>query len=109
MPVAKTGPPSRLPYKFNQLKNQWVWFPFWIGIGTLFAVERVVAVWRSTWQARLLAALLFPELVYAMFLNVVYVKGVFDIMTAKSAQWGHVVRNENGGVAVKADADALRA
>lgn len=89
--------------------DQWVWFPFWIGIGTLFAVERVVAVWRSTWQARLLAALLFPELVYAMFLNVVYVKGVFDIMTAKSAQWGHVVRNENGGVAVKADADALRA
>lgn len=89
--------------------DQWVWFPFWIGIGTVFAVERVVAVWRSTWQARLLAALLFPELFYAMFLNVVYVKGVYDIMTAKTAQWGHVARDARGGVVVKADVDAARA
>lgn len=89
--------------------DQWVWFPFWIGIGTVFAVERVVAVWRSTWQAKLVAALLFPELFYAMFLNVVYVKGVFDIMTAKTAQWGHVVRGNAGAVVVKADEDAVRA
>ncbi|HQR79389.1 MAG TPA: glycosyltransferase family 2 protein [Actinomycetota bacterium] len=89
--------------------DQWVWFPFWIGVGTVFAVERVVAVWRSTWQAKLVAALLFPELLYAMFLNVVYVKGVYDIMTAKKAQWGHVVRDAGGGVVVKADADAARA
>lgn len=89
--------------------DQWVWFPFWIGIGTVFAVERVVAVWRSTWQARLLAALLFPELFYAMFLNIVYVKGVYDIMTAKTAQWGHVARDASGGVVAKADVDAARA
>jgi cellulose synthase/poly-beta-1,6-N-acetylglucosamine synthase-like glycosyltransferase len=88
--------------------DQWVWFPFWIGIGTVFAVERVLSVWRSTWQAKLVAALLFPELFYAMFLNIVYVKGVFDIMTAKKAQWGHVVRDSGGSVVVKADDDAVR-
>lgn len=44
-----------------------------------------------------------------MFLNVVYLKGVIDIRTARSAQWGHEVRDEGGGVVVKADADAVRA
>lgn len=89
--------------------DQWVWFPFWLGIGTVFAIERVVAVWRSTWQAKLVAALLFPELFYAMFLNVVYVKGVYDIMTAKTAEWGHVVRDTGRSVAVEAGDDAASA
>jgi cellulose synthase/poly-beta-1,6-N-acetylglucosamine synthase-like glycosyltransferase len=74
----------------------WVWFPFWLGVGSLFIVERVVGVWAGGWRARLLAVLLFPELFYAMFLDVVYVKGVIDISLGRKAAWGHVVR---GGAA----------
>lgn len=62
--------------------DRWVWFPFWLGVGWLFMVERVVTAWRGGWRARLLAATLLPELGYAMFLNVVYVKGIIDMVLA---------------------------
>jgi poly-beta-1,6-N-acetyl-D-glucosamine synthase len=40
-------------------------------------------------------ALLFPELCYAMFLNVVYVKGVWDLSLARQATWKHVVQPDH--------------
>jgi cellulose synthase/poly-beta-1,6-N-acetylglucosamine synthase-like glycosyltransferase len=70
--------------------DQWVWFPFWIGVGSLFVLDRVVSVWSGGWPARRLAALLFPELLYDMYLDVIYVKGIFDITFARNAEWGHV-------------------
>ncbi|WP_426245056.1 glycosyltransferase family 2 protein [Nocardioides sp. LHG3406-4] len=70
--------------------DAWVWFPFWLGVGLVFMVERVVTVWRGGWAARLLGATLFPELFFAMFLNVVYVKGVLDISFGRQASWKHV-------------------
>ena len=42
--------------------------------------------------ARLLAVTLFPELVFAMFLNVVFVKGILDIAVRRQAGWKHVVQ-----------------
>lgn len=71
--------------------DRWVWFPFWMGMGALFAVERVVTVWAGGWRARALAALLLPELVFAAFLDVVYVRGVVDILLGRRAGWNHVV------------------
>jgi cellulose synthase/poly-beta-1,6-N-acetylglucosamine synthase-like glycosyltransferase len=70
--------------------DHWVWFPFWIGLGLLFTLERVVAVWRGGWVARLLAAMLLPELFFAAFLNVVFVKGALDISLGRQARWKHV-------------------
>ena len=72
--------------------DSWIWFPFWLSIGFIFAVERVVSVWKGGWRARLLGATLFPELVFAMFLNVVFVKGVLDISSGRQARWSHVVK-----------------
>ncbi len=69
---------------------EWVWYPFWLGIGGIFVADRVVSVWQGGWRARVLAVLLFPELVYDLFLDVVYVKGVLDITFAHPARWGHV-------------------
>lgn len=71
--------------------DQWIWFPFWLGLGGLFALERVVTVWKGGWRARLLAVLLLPELVFDAFLDVVYVKGVLDICLGRTASWKHVV------------------
>lgn len=34
--------------------------------------------------------LLIPELLYDMYLDIVYVKAIFDITFARNAQWGHV-------------------
>ncbi len=73
--------------------NSWVWFPFWVGLGLLFMVERVVTVWRGGWHARLLAISLLPELLFDMFLNLVYVKGIIDISLGKQADWKHIVHS----------------
>lgn len=70
--------------------DRWVWFPFWLGVGSLFVVDRVVSAWSGGWKARVLAVMLIPELVYDMYLDVVYVKGIFDITFARDATWGHV-------------------
>lgn len=76
--------------------SAWVWFPFWVGIGLVFIAERVVTVWQGGWRARLLAITLFPELLYAMFLNIVYLKGIWDITWARDATWKHLVKTDSG-------------
>lgn len=70
--------------------DRWIWYPFWLGVGSLFIVDRVVSAWRGGWKARLLALLMLPELLYDMFLDVCYIKGIFDITFARAATWGHV-------------------
>lgn len=70
--------------------DTWIWFPFWVVIGGIFVLERVITVWRGGWRARLLAAALFPELAYDVFLQVVFVKCLIDIALAKRTTWGHV-------------------
>lgn len=70
--------------------DTWVWFPFWFGLGAVFAVERVMTVWRGGWRARILALLLIPELCYDMVLNMAYVKGISDSARGTTAAWKHV-------------------
>jgi cellulose synthase/poly-beta-1,6-N-acetylglucosamine synthase-like glycosyltransferase len=69
--------------------SSWVWFPFWLGLGTVFVTERVVTVWPGGWRARLLAVTVLPELCFDMFLNLVYVKGIIDITLGRQASWEH--------------------
>jgi cellulose synthase/poly-beta-1,6-N-acetylglucosamine synthase-like glycosyltransferase len=70
--------------------DEWVWFPFWAGLGVVFAIERIVTVWRAGWKARLLAALVLPELVFDLFLDVVFVKGIVDMVFRREATWSHL-------------------
>lgn len=70
--------------------DAWVWFPFWLGVGGLFSLERLVSVWSGGPRARLLAVLLLPELCYAMYLDVVFLKGVWDITRRRQARWMHL-------------------
>ncbi len=69
---------------------EWVWYPFWLVIGATFVVDRVIGVWHGGWRARGLAALIFPELLYDLFLDVVFMKGVLDITIGRRAAWAHV-------------------
>jgi len=78
--------------------DQWVWFPFWVGVGSIFVIDRVVSAWRGGWRARLLAVLLVPELLYDMYLDLVYVKGIVDITFARRATWGHVTHDNSAAV-----------
>ena len=70
--------------------DRWIWYPFWFAIGGVFLLERVITAWKGGWKARLLAALLLPELLYDVFLQIVFIKCLFDITFNRTAQWGHV-------------------
>ncbi|NQU36944.1 MAG: hypothetical protein HQ526_05025 [Actinobacteria bacterium] len=72
--------------------DMWIWFPFWLVIGAIFVVERVITAWSGGWKARLLAVLLFPELAYDVFLQIVFVTCLVDISRDKGTTWGHVVQ-----------------
>ena len=72
--------------------NSWIWFPFWLSIGAVFLAERVLTAWKGGWRARLLAALLLPELAYDVFLQIVFVNCLWSISTGRKARWGHVQR-----------------
>ncbi len=78
----------------------WIWFPFWLGLGGVFMIERVATVWQGGWRARILALTLFPELFFDMFLNIVYIKGIIDISLGRTANWKHVTHT-NAAEAVK--------
>jgi cellulose synthase/poly-beta-1,6-N-acetylglucosamine synthase-like glycosyltransferase len=73
--------------------HHWIVYPFWLGLGALFMLERVVTVWKGGWRARLLAATLFPELFFALFLNASFVNGTVDIYLRRQAGWKHVTRS----------------
>ena len=65
---------------------------FWIGLGTIFLVERVITVWSAGWRARLLALPLVIELVYELVLQAIFVKSLFDIASGRKAGWNYVPR-----------------
>ncbi len=65
---------------------------FWIGIGSIFLVERVVTVWPAGWRARLLALPVVIELAYDLVLQAIYVKSLIDIATGRKAGWNYVPR-----------------
>lgn len=69
--------------------NVWIWFPFWLALGAVFWLERVVTAWPGGWRARFLAAALVPELLYDVFQQVVFVSCLWDISTGRRAHWGH--------------------
>jgi len=68
------------------------WSPFWVTIGLVFLVERLVTVWRAGPAGRLVAAPILLELAYAEFLQVCFVTSVAQIVTGRRAGWNYVPR-----------------
>ena len=58
-----------------------------------------MTVWRGGWRARLLGLRRSATLL-AMFLNVVYLKGIWDLTLDRQATWKHVVQPERAKVEV---------
>ena len=69
--------------------DAWIWFPFWMAVTAMFVIERTITVWHGGWRARLLSVVLIPEICYAVFLQAVFVKCLFDITLQRTAKWGH--------------------
>jgi hypothetical protein len=81
--------------------DRWTWWPFWLIIGLVFMVERVITAWAGGWKARILAVLVFPELLFAAFLNLVWLKSVIDITIGRNAEWKHIEHKLDGAVSAQ--------
>lgn len=73
--------------------DTWVWFPFWLVVTSIFVIERVVTVWSGGWRARLVAAPILLEILYDFYLQIIFVKCLFDIARGSNTEWGHVERS----------------
>jgi poly-beta-1,6-N-acetyl-D-glucosamine synthase len=71
--------------------DRWIWYPFWLVIGAVFVIERVMTAWPAGWKGRLLALTVLPELCYDVFLQIVFANSLFNIMFNRQRRWGHVV------------------
>ncbi|TLP77466.1 glycosyltransferase [Nesterenkonia sphaerica] len=64
--------------------------PFWVGVGAIFVAERVLTIWDEPLRYRLFAALVLPELTYAVILQSAYVAAVWQKLTGSAGTWHHV-------------------
>ena len=62
---------------------------FWSIIGVIFAVERVVTVWEAGPRARLTAALIVPEMVYDLFLQMIFLRALAQRLHRSTPEWKH--------------------
>ncbi len=74
------------------------WSGFWLTIGLVFLVERLVTVWAVGWRGRALAAPLFVELGYACFLQACFLTSMVQMATGRKAGWNYVPRPAVQGV-----------
>jgi len=65
---------------------------FWVAVGCIFVVERVVTVARQGWRGMAIAAVLVIEIGYDLVLQAVYVKSLVDIATGRASGWNTVPR-----------------
>ncbi|MEV7796246.1 glycosyltransferase family 2 protein [Streptomyces sp. NPDC087512] len=61
--------------------------PFWLAIGVIFVVEKVVTARDAGWRAQLLAGTLAVELAYDMFQHAVYLRSLWDMARRREERW----------------------
>jgi cellulose synthase/poly-beta-1,6-N-acetylglucosamine synthase-like glycosyltransferase len=65
--------------------------PVWLAIGTIFVAERLVTVWPIGTRGRLVAAAVFPELVYDIALQWAFAHAAALALLRRDTTWNHVV------------------
>ena len=68
---------------------------FWLAVGSIFAVERVVTIWDHSLRYKVFAALVIPELIYAIILQTAWVGAVYQKVTGSAGTWNHVKEEGN--------------
>lgn len=62
-------------------------YPLWIGITAIFVAERAITVYRRGWKMSFLAALLFIEMPFDIFLQAVHLKAYWQVFTKSERSW----------------------
>jgi cellulose synthase/poly-beta-1,6-N-acetylglucosamine synthase-like glycosyltransferase len=68
-----------------------VFHPFWLAVGALFVIDRVVTVRKGGWPAIGLTLTFLPEMGYDFFRFGVYVAGWFNAISKREAKWHHAL------------------
>ncbi|MEU9412362.1 glycosyltransferase family 2 protein [Streptomyces sp. NPDC048291] len=61
--------------------------PFWVAVGLVFIVEKVVTAHGTGLKSQLLAGTLAVELVYDLFQHAVYVRSLWDMARRREERW----------------------
>lgn len=64
--------------------------PFWLALGVVFIIERVVTVWPIGGRGRWVAAAAFPEMAYDMALQVAFIHATVLALLRRDTTWNHV-------------------
>lgn len=67
---------------------------FWLAVGGVFILERVITVWPGGPRARLLAAAVLPEIAYDIALQAAFVHAVALALLRRDTDWNHVTAYE---------------
>jgi|SRR5436190_8310874 len=61
--------------------------PFWLAVSGIFALERAISVRERGFRQQLLGALLFVEMIYDGFLQVVQARAYVDVLLGREGGW----------------------
>jgi len=78
------------------------WSPFWVVIGSVFVVERIVTVWPAGWPARLVAAPVVIEICYDLYLQACFIASFVQMRTGQKAGWGDLPESKARSVGLPA-------
>lgn len=76
------------------ITGYWALLPFWILVTAAFSLERGLTAWDAGWRGRLIAFALVPEILYSLFLQACFIKGLTAMMASQSMAWGHLTPAE---------------
>lgn len=64
--------------------------PLWLTVAGVYVFEQTFSVRRGGWRAVLVSFSVLPELLYNIFLNVVYVMSYYGTLFATNEVWGRI-------------------
>jgi cellulose synthase/poly-beta-1,6-N-acetylglucosamine synthase-like glycosyltransferase len=69
------------------LRLGWELTPIWMVPTAILLVERLATVWAMGWKQRIIAALLIPEMVYALVLIATFASAAKDFLLGRKGAW----------------------
>lgn len=72
----------------------WALLPFWLLVTVAFSLERGLTAWDTGWRGRIIGFSLIPEILYSLFLQACFMRGLAGMMASHDMAWGHLTPAE---------------
>lgn len=76
------------------ITGYWALLPFWMLVTAAFSLERGLTAWTTGWRGRAVAFSLVPEILYSLFLQASFVRGLTAMIASQDIAWGHLTPRE---------------